>query len=115
MKKLKLILFILVASFTANVFAQEKPALTWKDVSKWNFNRGNALSPDGQWMAWASGPTEGDLKITIRRTFDTLSYSYPIGATANPLMFSKDSKFAAFKVSAKDAEVKAAKKTMKPT
>ncbi len=94
--------------------AQVKPALTWKDVSKWSYNRGNALSPDGQWMAWATGPTEGDLKIVIKKTFDTLSYSYPIGATATGAVFSKDSKYAAFKVSAKDAEVKAAKKTNKP-
>ena len=66
-------------------------------------------------MAWASGPTEGDLKLTIRKTLDTLSYNYQIGATARFATFSKDSKFAAFKVSAKDAEAKAAKKTMKPT
>lgn len=115
MKNLKIILFIFVLSVTKNVLAQDKPALSWKDVSKWNFNRGSALSSDGQWMAWASGPTEGDLKVKLRKTFDTLSYSYPIGATANPVIFSKDSKYAAFKVSAKDAEVKAARKTMKPT
>jgi dipeptidyl aminopeptidase/acylaminoacyl peptidase len=114
MKNLKLILFVFAISLATNGFAQQRPALTWKDVSKWNYNRGNTLSPDGQWMAWASGPTEGDLKLTIRKTFDTLSHSYPIGATANGLLFSKDSKYAAFKVSAKDAEVKAAKKTMKP-
>ena len=100
--------------FVGNAFAQEKPALTWKDVSKWTYNRGNSLSPDGQWMAWASGPTEGDLKMMIRKTFDTLNYSYPIGASVSALSFSKDSKYAAFKVSAKDAEAKAARKTNKP-
>jgi len=114
MKNLKFILLVFAISLATNGFAQQRPALTWKDISKWTFNRGNTLSPDGQWMAWASGPTEGDLKLTIRKTFDTLSYSYPIGATANGMLFSKDSKFAAFRVSAKDADVKAAKKTMKP-
>ena len=113
MKKLNLILFALLFVTTGSVFAQ-KPALTWKDIPKWNYNRGNSLSPDGQWMAWASGPTEGDLKMTIRKTMDTLTYSYPLGANASGLSFSKDSKFAAFKVAAKDADVKAAKKTMKP-
>ena len=39
------------ASWEINTFAQEKPALTWKDVSKWTYNRGNTLSSDGQWMA----------------------------------------------------------------
>lgn len=114
MKNLKLILFVCVLSFAGQTYAQQKPALTWKDVSKWTFNRGNALSPDGQWMAWASGPTEGDLKMTIRKTLDTLSYSYPIGANATGASFSKDSKYAAFRVSAKDAEAKAARKTNKP-
>lgn len=114
MKNLKLILFVFVLSFAGKTYAQQKPALTWKDVSKWTFNRGNALSPDGQWMAWASGPTEGDLKMTIRKTLDTLNYSYPIGANASGVSFSKDSKYAAFKVSAKDAEAKAARKTNKP-
>ena len=80
MKSLKLILFVSLVLITSQTFAQ-KPALTWKDVSKWTYNRGNSLSADGQWMAWASGPTEGDLKMTIRKTLDTLSYSYPIGAS----------------------------------
>lgn len=115
MKKLNFIVVaFLLPLFSYQAYAQQKPALTWKDVSKWTYNRGNALSADGQWMAWASGPTEGDLKMILRKTFDTLSYSYPIGATANPLSFSKDSKYAAFKVSAKDAEAKAARKTNKP-
>ncbi len=114
MKNLKLILLVFAISFVGKTYAQQKPALTWKDVSKWTFNRGNALSPDGQWMAWASGPTEGDLKMTIRKTLDTLSYSYPIGANASGLSFSKDFKYAAFKVSAKDAEAKAARKANKP-
>ena len=114
MKNLKFILLAFLVPFVGNAFAQQKPALTWKDVSKWTYNRGNSLSPDGQWMAWASGPTEGDLKMMIRKTLDTLHYSYPIGASASVLSFSKDSKHAAFKVSAKDAEAKSARKTNKP-
>lgn len=114
MKNLKFILLVLALPFAGKTYAQQKPALTWKDVSKWTYNRGNSLSADGQWMAWASGPTEGDLKMTIRKTFDTLHYTYPIGASASGLAFSKDSKYAAFKVAAKDAEAKAARKINKP-
>ena len=114
MKKITLALSLLGCLVAHTTTAQVKPALTWKDVSKWNYNRGSALSADGGWTAWATGPTEGDLKLIIKKTFDTLSYSYPIGATPNMATFSKNSKYAAFKVSAKDAEVKAAKKTMKP-
>ena len=110
-----LILLLLFPAFT-KVAAQQKPALSWKDVSKWNYIRAydNALSPNGQWMAWTMGPTEGDLKLFIGKTSDTLKLSFPVGATSSAVSFSKDSRFAAFKVSGKDAEVKAAKKTMKP-
>ncbi len=114
MKNLKLLLFVLALSFTNKIFAQQKPALTWKDVAKWNYDRPGVLSPDGQWMAWVSGPSEGDLKMTLRKTMDTLTYTYPIGATQSFLSFSKDSKYAAFKVSVKDVEAKAARKLMKP-
>ncbi|RZK43892.1 MAG: S9 family peptidase [Pedobacter sp.] len=114
MKKLKIILLACLVPFAGNLYAQQKPALTWKDVSKWNYNRGNSLSPDGQWMAWSSGPTEGDLKMTIRKTLDTLNYSYAVGATAGPVSYTPDSKYAAFKVYAKDAEAKAARKINKP-
>jgi dipeptidyl aminopeptidase/acylaminoacyl peptidase len=113
MKKITLALFLL-GGLATQAIAQVKPALTWKDVSKWNYNRGSALSADGQWTAWATGPMEGDLKLIIKKTFDTLNRSYAIGATPTIATFSKNSKYAAFKVSAKDAEVKAAKKTMKP-
>jgi dipeptidyl aminopeptidase/acylaminoacyl peptidase len=110
-----LILLLLFPAFT-KLAAQQKPALSWKDVSKWNYIRtyDNALSPNGQWMAWTMGPTEGDLKLFIGKTSDTLKLSFPVGATSSAVSFSKDSRFAAFKVSGKDAEVKAAKKTMKP-
>eukprot|EP01133_Synstelium_polycarpum_P010542 gene10542-12265_t len=114
MKRTTLSLLFLL--FSGSIFAQQKPALTWKEVSKWNSIRSYtyALSPNGQWMSWAKGPTEGDLQMEIRKTSDTTSLVYPIGATASSASFSKDSKYAAFKVSVKDAEAKAALKTMKP-
>lgn len=116
MNRIKYSLLFLLLPFSSGVLAQQKPALSWKDVSNWNYIRSNtySLSPNGQWLSWAKGPTEGDLQMVIRKVSDTLNYVYPIGAAASPVFFSKDAKYAAFKVSAKDAEVKAVKKTMKP-
>jgi dipeptidyl aminopeptidase/acylaminoacyl peptidase len=115
MKNLRLILLLFAVAFGTRALAQERPALAWKDISKWTYNRGGSLSPDGQWMAWSTGPSEGDLKMMIRKTMDTLTYSYPIGATPfAAISFSKDSKYAAFKVFAKDVEAKAARKMNKP-
>lgn len=117
MNKFGYSVLLLLFPLAASVHAQQKPALSWKDVSKWNSIRSftYTLSPNGQWMSWAKGPTEGDLQAVIRKVSDTTNFSYPIGATATAISYSKDSRFAAFKVSATDAEVKAAKKTMKPT
>ncbi|MDQ7947598.1 MAG: prolyl oligopeptidase family serine peptidase [Pedobacter sp.] len=113
MKKINGLLTVVLLFMAATAFGQ-KPALSWKDVSKWTYNRSTTLSPNGQWMAWVTGPTEGDLKLILRKTMDTTSFTYPVGATPGTLVFSKDSKFAAFRVSAKDAEAKAAKKINKP-
>lgn len=116
MNRIKYSLLLLLLPYGASLHAQQKPGLTWKDVSKWNFIRGNsyALSPNGQWLSWAKGPTEGDLQTVIRKVSDTTNFNYPIGASASTVIYSKDSRYAAFKVSAKEAEVKSAKKTMKP-
>jgi len=116
MKPLKLITLCLFAfGIGLNATAQQKPALTWKDVSKWRYIKTfyNNLSPDGQWMAYVTGPVEGDQEVIVRKVADTTAYHYPCGATASSVTFSNDGKFIAFRVSAKDAEVKAAKKTNK--
>lgn len=116
MNSIRYSLLLLLLPLAASVHAQQKPALSWKDVSKWNSIRSNtyALSPNGQWLSWAKGPTEGDLQTVIRKISDTTNFSYPIGANPSTVVYAKDSKYLAFKVSAKESEVKAAKKTMKP-
>lgn len=116
MKKLILFtLIIIAAAAKQGVNAQQKPALTWKDVAKWRSVKpaNTALSPDGRWMAYVTGPVEGDQEVVIRKVSDTTAYRYACGATAPSISFSDDARFVAFKVSAKDAEVKAAKKTNK--
>ena len=106
-------LFIVILGF--NVNAQQKPTLGWREVSKWRSikNYLNNLSPDGQWMAYVTGPVEGDQEVVIRKVSDTTAYHYLCGAKANGVAFSDDARFAAFKISAKDAEVKANKKAAK--
>lgn len=117
MKRLSLLFVILFpVVFHTMVHAQEKAALTWKDIPSWNYIRtfNSALSPDGRWISWVSGPTEGDLTLTLQHTGDTLTYTFPIGATSSTAVFSEDSKYLAYRESAKDAEAKAARKSRKP-
>lgn len=110
------VLFILSTNI-APTYAQEKKTITWQDIPAWSYTRtsGSSLSPDGQWLAFVSGPTEGDLTLTLRHTSDTLKYEYPIGATASSAVFSDDGRYLAFRESASDKEAKAAKKAKKPT
>ncbi len=115
-KKSIIFYFLLGAASFLGVHAQEKPALTWQDIPSWSYIRtfNSGLSPDGKWLSWVAGPTEGDLTLTLHHTDDTLKYEFPVGATAATATFAKDGKHVAFRESPKEAEAKAAKKSRKP-
>lgn len=95
--------------------AQVKPAMQWTNIADWEYIRtfNSVISPDGSWLTWVSGPTKGDLTLTLKHTGDTLVYAYPIGATSTSAVFSDDGKYVAFRESPKDKEVEAAKKSKK--
>lgn len=107
---------LLVSFLSWNLLAQEKPAMTWKDIPSWHYIRTNnsVISPDGNWLSWPSGPTKGDLNLTIRHVNDALKYDFPIGATTTSAVFSESGNYVAFRESPKDAEVETAKKTKRP-
>ena len=109
------VLFLAVTVWSP-VLAQEKPAMHWKNIADWHYIRtnNNSLSPDGQWLAWSSGPTEGDLTLTVKHTRNATSYSFPIGATSTTAQFSEDGRYVAFRESMKDKDAKAARKAKKP-
>lgn len=106
----------LAASFCAPVWAQDKPAMNWKDIADWQYIRTNNsnLSPDGQWLTWTSGPTKGDLTLTVKHTKDTFNYAFPIGATSTTAQFSEDGRYVAFRESMKDKDAEAARKAKRP-
>src|SRR5690606_18427879 len=115
--RLKFVFFLAASlAFSLSVFAQEKSAISWKDIPSWQYIRtfNSSISPDGQWLTWVSGPTKGDLTLSVKKTQDTLVYNFPIGATGTTALFSKNGQHFAFRESAKDAEVEAAKKSKKP-
>ena len=94
-----------------------KAPITWKDVPAWNSTRigSSTLSSDGKWVAWASGPNQGDLTLTLSKLNDTLRYEFPLGGMASTANFSPDSKFMVYREAPKEAEAKAAQKTRRPT
>lgn len=100
-------------------FAQEaNTVLKWQDIPNWNYIRLNTAtpSPDGKWFAYVSGPTHGDLSLTIKNTQDTSkNFKYDIGGAISPIVFNNDAKYFSFFENAKYTEIKANEKARKPS
>ncbi|MFD2600399.1 S9 family peptidase [Sphingobacterium corticis] len=114
-KPLVLLSGLLLSSLTG-VAQEQKPAITWKDIPKWEYLRLNvlAISNDSKWYAYAGGPTQGDLKLQLKSAFDTTSYHYNIGGATGPIRFNEGSSHVAFFESPSYKEIKANEKSRKP-
>lgn len=110
-----LFLFLFMLSF-GGLHAQDRPAIRWQDIPSWSYIRpyNTALAPDGQWVTWVSGSTEGDLTLALRSIGDTIRYPFAVGGTATTATFSGDSRYVAYIESAKYADAKVARKSKKP-
>ncbi len=98
--------------------AQEKPTpLTWQDIPDWRYNRTNDAtpSPDGKWLAYISGPTQGDLTLNLKSTTNSQIYQYPIGGQNSPIVFNEHSSYLAFYQSADYKTIKGNQKAKKPS
>jgi dipeptidyl aminopeptidase/acylaminoacyl peptidase len=105
--------FLLMVSIPEN-FAQDKKAISWKDVPSWkSISPGSVqYSPDGQWIAYGMVPVEGDGEVIIQHTSDPdKKKEFPIGSSSNPtISFSENGKWVAFKEYPKEKDRKAASK-----
>lgn len=116
--KIKLTLFLFCQMICALLFAQEnKEPIRWQDIPNWTYNRisGAQHSNDGQWLAYVSGPMQGDLDLTLRRVLDTIQFNYKIGGASTTIQFNNDSKFVAFFESPVYKEIKANEKSKRPS
>jgi len=112
----KSLLFLACQLAWMTTFAQEnKKPLSWQDIPSWQYIRTNGAQPsnDGQWLAYVSGPTQGDLTLSLRHTQDTTNYSYKIGGLSTPIFFNNDSKFIGFLEAPSHKEIKANEKAKK--
>ncbi len=111
MKRLTFVLLILLVYAG---YAQQNP-ITWKDVPSWKSipPASVTLSPDGQWVAYALQPADGDGEMILQKVRSSDKKTYPIGNTSGiPAMaFSEDGKWFAFKEYPKHNERKASAKT----
>src|SRR5215470_16957818 len=49
------------------------------DIEAWRSITGSALSPDGQWFAYRTGPQNGDDEMIVRQTKGDKEYRFPAG------------------------------------
>lgn len=98
----KLLFVLLLSTLSLLAQAQQKPPLSWKAVATWKDITGGStqLSPDGQWFAYVTTPTEGDATLVVQKIADSTRYSYPIGSgtIAPDVKFSDDGRWLAFTV-----------------
>ncbi|MCS6974279.1 MAG: prolyl oligopeptidase family serine peptidase [Cyclobacteriaceae bacterium] len=112
------------SSFTAGLLifvigfavAQTNPQpITWKDIPSWKSipPASVTLSPDGQWVAYALQPVDGDGEIILQKVRSSDKKTFSIGSTSGlPSMeFSHDSRWFAFKEYPRHSERKANAKT----
>lgn len=86
--------------------AQEKQPLDHDVYDIWNRVTEQALSNDGDWVLWSSGPVEGNATLDIRSITANPSYTIARGTNA---AFSADSRFAAFHIKPPQEAIRAAK------
>ncbi|TJY68733.1 S9 family peptidase [Sphingobacterium alkalisoli] len=114
---IKTLLFLCFQVAGLATYAQEnKIPISWKDIPSWSYIRMNSVqyTNDGKWTAFVSGPTQGDLSLTLRKTLDTTTYNYKIGGEVNPFEFNYNSKYIAFFESPNYKDIKANEKAKKP-
>lgn len=99
-------------------YAQDaKKPLSWQEIPSWHYIRMNTAQPssDGNWFAYVSGPTEGDLTLTLKKNQDTTKFAYKIGGQSSPVAFTKNSQYLAFYESPSFNEIKANTKAKRPS
>ncbi|MCD6116235.1 S9 family peptidase [bacterium] len=114
------ILLAILFIFNLSVFAEKgqsikkKPLAIW-DIAKWESIRSAIVSNNGKWFGYVLSPNEGDSKVILRNTADTTEYKFEAGKKGygTKILFSFDSKWAAFAISPATKAVKASKKTRK--
>lgn len=110
-----LLAFWVLAFLAISAQAQDLKPITWQDIPTWKYlNRGGFdISPDGQWIAYTIVQMEGDGKLYVKKVGDPESEkTYDIGGVrSQQVVFSKDSKWLAFKEDPKFEEAEKNKKS----
>ncbi len=101
--------FLLFGSFFA--LAQSKQPMDHHVYEIWSRINENAISNDGEWALYSYGPENGDPTLVVKHISSGETHQVARGTSAK---FSADARYAAFKIVAAKAAVKAAKQKKTP-
>ena len=109
-----LVLFVATVSLSAaparGQMGLGKRPLTHDDYGSWTRIQGQQISPDGEWVAYAANPQEGDGTLVARHVTSGTEYRQPRGTGAR---FSPDSGYLVFMIAPLEEETEAARKDEK--
>ena len=101
----------LCAALPTLISAQEKRPLTLDDYGAWNRITEVVLSADGQWLAYAHSPNDGDATLFIRELEGAETHETVNGADVR---FSRDGRWAALFSSPPEEEAEKLREERKP-
>src|SRR5262245_7229067 len=106
----KLVAALAIVLFVAPIGAQQKKPITHDVYDGWRSIQGTKISRDGQWVAYALVPQDGDGELVVRnlKTNAEIRAARGRNATITP-----DGKFVVFEQSAPKADVDKARKAKK--
>jgi len=105
------ILLLLFASFSVNLRAQEKRALTINDYARWRSITSASISDNGNWMTYAYRTPNADDTLYVKSLLSDKEIQIPGGSQPD---FSGDSKWVAYTVSLPRKEAEKLRKDKKP-
>ncbi|WDF68128.1 prolyl oligopeptidase family serine peptidase [Sphingobacterium oryzagri] len=106
-----------VLAFTGAYAQENKTPLKWQDIPGWSYFRttATAISPDGKWIAYQAGPTQGDLTLTLKNTENTTAFNYKIGGEGSSVLYNEDGRYLAFLEAPDFKTIKSNEKAKKPS
>lgn len=118
-----------LAAAPERAVAQQAPApgtaqMSIADLRAWKSIRGQAVSPDGRWLAYQLVPNDGDASVVIRSTTGDTEHRFPVGVVAAAgfgrgggpaaITISGDSRWALFAVAPTTREAERLRATHRP-
>jgi dipeptidyl aminopeptidase/acylaminoacyl peptidase len=98
-----------VTPVSAQMGSAKRP-LNHDDYDSWTRIQGQQISPDGEWVAYAANPQEGDGELVVRHVASGNEYRQPRGTGAR---FSPDSGHLVYLIAPPEEETEAARKDKK--